>query len=123
MARAIDVFIVSKASLKDIVKELETLLKLTPQQFSDDYEIWYEFQDEHTLYLVGDHEYVNDRNIKFEDYQYDIEMITLNIRDVEERTKHLEDTAYRIFNLLKQTKKYPIMLVDNLQIKLNEFHP
>jgi hypothetical protein len=123
MSRPIDVFIASKASLEDIVKELESLLKMTPQHFSDGDEIWYEFQDEHTLYLVDKHEYVNDRGIKFEDYQYDIEIVSLNIKDIDAKAKHLEDTAYRVFNLLKQTKKYPLMLVDNLQIKLDEFHP
>jgi hypothetical protein len=123
MSRPMDVFIVSKEPLEDIVKELETLLKMPAQRFSDNYETWYVLHDEHTLYSVGDHEYVNDNDAPFEDYQYDIEVQATNMKDAEERTKHQEDAAYRVFNLLKQVKKYPLMLVDNLQIKLDEFHP
>ena len=122
MSRPMDVFIASKESLEDFVKELETLLKLPAQRFSDEYETWYVLYDDHTLYSVGDHEYVNDNNVPFEDYQYDIEVQATNIIDADERKKHLEDAAYQLFNLLKQTKKYPLMLVDNLQIKLDEFH-
>jgi hypothetical protein len=116
-------FILSKAPLEDIVKELETLLKLPAQRFSDEYEIWYVLHDDHTLYSVGDQEYVNDNDVHFEDYQYDIEVQATNIKDADERARHLEDAAYQLFNLLKQTKKYPLMLVDNLQIKLDEFYP
>jgi hypothetical protein len=123
MSRPIDIFIVSKGSLEDIVKELETLLKMPGQRFSDDYETWYVLRDEHTQYVVGTQQYINDKDVHFEDYQYDIEVQAINIREADERTKHQEDAAYRVFNLLKQTKKYPLMLVDNLQIKLDEFHP
>jgi hypothetical protein len=123
MSRPMDVFLVSKASLEDIVQELEVLLKMPAQRFSDDYETWYVLHDDHTLYSVGGHEYINDNDVHFEDYQYDIEVQATNIKDAGERAKHLEDAAYQLFNCLKQTKKYPLMLVDNLQIKLDEFHP
>lgn len=123
MSRPMDVFIASKESLEDFVKELETLLKTPSEHFSDEYETWYVLRDEHTQYIVGTQQYINDKDVHFEDYQYDIEVQAINIREWEERKKHQEDATYELFNLLKQTKKYPLMLVDNLQIKLEEFHP
>lgn len=120
MSRGMDVFIASEDTLEDLVKNLELLLKLSARRFSEDGEIWYELQDDQTLFSVGTHEYINNKGINFEDYQYDVEVSAINIKDVRERMKHLEDAAYFIFNQLKNTHKYSILLVDDLQSKVAE---
>ncbi|HVB76147.1 MAG TPA: hypothetical protein VNE38_21580, partial [Ktedonobacteraceae bacterium] len=61
--------------------------------------------------------------MNFEDYNYDISVRALNLESEEKRKQWRERFAFEIFEKLKATDKYDLMMIENIQIKLAEFHP
>jgi hypothetical protein len=125
MADYVYVFVRAEADLADFAKELEQLLGIDLRRESDDYGTWYEFINPRAAVTLGEHEFINDRDLKFEDYRYDIQVRALRIKtdDPNEPLRRRDEFARSVFEKLKATRKYPLMLVDNLQTKLEEFHP
>jgi hypothetical protein len=124
MSTATDIFVDSHESLEDFVGELESLLNIKAKRFSRGEDIWYELKGERTLLIVVEHDLVNDSGMNFEDYRYEVEVSAINIiKDPDERLKWQNEAARMVFNKLKEMGKYPILLVDNLQVKLDAFHP
>ncbi|MBA2285345.1 MAG: hypothetical protein H0W02_07690 [Ktedonobacteraceae bacterium] len=123
MAREMDIFVNTEESLEEFTNVLESLVGISAQRCSTNDEIWYELQDERTSLSVGTHEYINNQGMNFEAYRYDIEVREINIREAEERVQWLHDTAFMIFNRLKDTRRYPLLLADDLQKKVEEYQP
>ncbi len=123
MSRNIDVFVGTAENLEDFIRELESLLNIKLKIAFYGHNILYEYYNSRIVLSVGDHDYDNDRDMNFEDYQYDIEIRAVNRDTEEERKKWREDFSYLVFNKLKEMGRYKLMMVDNLQIKLKEFHP
>ncbi|MDQ2905566.1 MAG: hypothetical protein M3Y81_18735 [Chloroflexota bacterium] len=123
MAREMDIFVNTEESLEEFTEVLASLVGMSAHLCSTNDEIWYELQDERTSLSVGTHEYVNDQSMNFEAYRYDIEIKEINIREAEERIQWLHDTALMIFNRLKETRRYALLLADNLQKKVEEYQP
>jgi hypothetical protein len=123
MSHDIDILVNAELSLDGLAQEIEALLGMLAHRKTDNDETWYEFQDEHTFLTLGNHDYVNDQGIDFESYEYDIQVFAINIKAVEERQQELYKSARRIFHTLQETHKYALLLVDNLQVKLDEFIP
>jgi hypothetical protein len=123
MAQRLGIFVDTSDSLAAFVRELELLLGIEFQMASADDEIWYQFADPTIVLTVGEHPFENDHDLNFEDYRYDISVRPINYTTPEEWRARREDAAYSIFHKLMATQKYPLLLVDNLQIKLAEFVP
>ncbi len=123
MSQDIDILVNAELSLDGLAKEVEALLGIPSHCVTENDETWYEYQDEHTFLTLGNHDYVNDQGIDFESYEYDIEVFAINIKAAEERQQWLYESARRIFHTLQETQKYALVLVDNLQVKLEEFIP
>ncbi|HEV2661834.1 MAG TPA: hypothetical protein VGU68_14595 [Ktedonobacteraceae bacterium] len=122
MSRQMHIFVDTEESLEDFIQMLESLLGMSAHLHSEDREVWYELQNASMFFSVGTHEYVNDRDMLFESYLYDIEMSVTDIKDGEERLRRLKQVARSLFDTLKQSQHYQLMLVDDLQVKLDEFH-
>jgi len=123
MSTSIEIFVDSHAPLEDFALEIESLLGIPLERFSDEWETWYEFGDEHITLMVIAHEYENSQNIHFEDYRYDIEVRALNTQTEAECEKWRGDSARSIFQKLKELNKYPLMMVEDLGVKLDQFDP
>ena len=123
MPRSIDIFVESEVSLEDFVQDIEKLLEIKLQRISNGEEIFYEFRDPRVVFTVGTHDLVNDREMNFEDYRYHLSARALNISTEEERQKWRDEFARDIFQKLKTTQNYHLMLVEDIQVKLAEFHP
>jgi hypothetical protein len=123
MSRNKDILVGTEQSLTDLTTELEVLLGSSARHVTSDDETWYELEDRHTFLSVGDHAYVNDQGIDFESYQYDIQVYAINIQSPDERVRWLYESARMIFNKLRETRKYSLLLVDNLQVELDKYHP
>jgi hypothetical protein len=121
--RSIDIFAESEVPLEDFVKDIEKLLEIKLQRISDGEEIVYEFRDPRVVFTVGTHDLANDREMNFEDYRYHLSARALNISTEEERKKWRDEFARVIFQKLKTTQNYHLMLVEDIQVKLAEFHP
>jgi hypothetical protein len=123
MSKSLDIFIESEVPIEVFVKEMETLLGVKLQPISDDEEIFYEFRDPQIVLSVGTHDFVNDRDMNFEDYHYDLSVRALNISAEANRKKWRDTFARKVFQKLRASRKYPLMLVEDIQVKLEAFRP
>jgi hypothetical protein len=121
--RSVDIFAESEVSLEDFVQDIEKLLGIKLQRISEGEEIFYEFRDPHVVFTVGTHDLANDRDMNFEDYRYHLSARALNISTEEERKKWRDEFARVIFQKLKTTQNYHLILVEDTQVKVAEFHP
>lgn len=90
---------------------------------SDGTDNWYEFRNSTITLTVGKHDFENDRDINFEEYHYNLSIRALNISNELERQKWRNDFASYVFQNLKATERYRLMLVDDRQVKLEDFAP
>jgi hypothetical protein len=123
MSRSIDIFVDSQAPLGVFVREIELLLGVKLQRRSESGETWYEFRDPRIVLTIGEHDLENDRDMNFADYRYDFSVRALNVKTEEERKQWREEFARAAFEKLKATRRYPLMMVENLGVKLDEFRP
>ena len=123
MARSMDIFVGLEVPIKIFVKEIETVLGIKLQRISDGDEVCYEFQNAHIIFTVGMHNFVNDRDMNFEDYHYHLSVLAPNIGDGADPKKWRDEFARKVFQKLKAGRRYPLMLVEDVQVKLETFCP
>ncbi|MEG5001707.1 hypothetical protein [Microcoleus sp. B4-D4] len=123
MSRTLDIFVDLPQEIEHLIKELELILALKFELVSDGTDNWYEFRNSTITLTVGKHDFENDRDIKFEEYPYNLSIKALNISNELDRQKWRDDFASYVFQKLKATESYRLMLVDDLQVKLEEFAP
>ncbi len=123
MARTLNIFIGADAELDQFAPKLERLVGLDLKKRSDELETRYEYADDEVVITLGEHDYVNDQDLNFEDFRFYIG-IRARSKDTEElRARHRKEWAARIFGALKHTGKYPLMLVQDVSRRLEEFRP
>lgn len=123
MSRSMHIFLDANCDLATLAKEIGRLLQLQWERRVDPYETWYEYADETKGLTLGVHEFENDQDMNFEAYRYDIELRVFHWNDPEEYEQTLTGLANTIYQKLQSIQKYPLMLVDDLQVKLGEFSP
>ena len=123
MSRTLDIFVDFPHEIEYLIKELELILALKFELVSDGIDNWYEFSNSTITLTIGKHDFENDRDIKFEEYPYNLSIRALNISTEFDRQNWCNDFASYVFQKLKATERYRLMLVDDLQVKLEEFAP
>ena len=121
MSKTTDIFVDSEKSLDSLVKDVESLLNVGLQLVCEHQENWYEFRNSQVSMTLGEHEFDSDRDLNFEDYRYWISIRSLNFQTEAEHQKQRDDFANLLFEKLKATRQYSLMLVEDLQVKLEEF--
>ena len=123
MSRTLDIFVDFPHKIEYLIKELELILALKFELVSDGIDNWYEFSNSTITLTIGKHDFENDHDIKFEEYPYNLSIRALNISTEFDRQKWCDDFASYVFQKLKSTERYRLMLVDDLQVQLEEFVP
>jgi hypothetical protein len=123
MSQSLDIFVNSDELLVTLVQELESLLGIQFQLRSRQDESWYEAATPNLVLTLGEHEFENDRELNFEDYRYAISLRPIRYKTEVQWHQIRNEAAQRIFQALKAMNKYHLMLVDDVQVKLAEFHP
>ena len=123
MSRTLDIFVDFPHKIEYLIKELELILALKFELVSDGIDNWYEFSNSTITLTIGKHDFENDRDIKFEEYPYNLSIRALNISTEFDRQNWCNDFASYVFQKLKATERYRLMLVDDLQVQLEEFVP
>ncbi len=128
MTKPLGIFLDSEEPIEKVAEHIEAVLGIKFEVVSLGRNVLYRFQDGQKWIELSRHSLVNapdvDGNeINFERYSYDMEVGIYNVEVPENYTRIRLDYAWSIFNSLKATKKYQIVLVDNLQLKLDEFSP
>ena len=123
MSRTLDIFVDFPQEIEHLIKELEFILALKLELVSDGIDHWYEFRNSTITLTVGKHDFENDKELNFEEYPYNLSIRALNISNELDRKKWRDEFASYVLNKLKITERYRLMLVDDLQVKLEEFAP
>ncbi|MEG4145161.1 hypothetical protein [Microcoleus sp. Pol12B5] len=123
MSRTLDIFVDFPQEIEHLIKELEFILALKLELVSDGIDNWYEFRNSTITLTIGKHDFENDKELNFEEYPYNLSIRALNISNELDRKKWRDEFASYVFQKLKTTERYRLMLVDDLQVKLEEFAP
>jgi len=121
MSRTIDIFVSTPKALSNFVYEIEAHLNLKFKLMSDQGEIWYEYQNDLLIVTIGEHTFENDRDMNFESYRFDISIYQKKINIQNQNELQILNFAYLIFNILKSTNIGQLMMVDDLQNKIEEY--
>lgn len=125
MSHRVQIFVATATPLIDFVGGLETLLGVSlnysPMSIGMGYEGYHAWDGKAVFVaLQGGHDLETDKDMNFEDYQYQIS-IEGATNDAEVREQSLYDFAYTVFQKLRGLKKYNLMMTDDLQKKIAEF--
>ncbi len=123
MSRTVDIFVDSQVGIKTLVEEIESLLSIKLQLIIDLDETWYEYRNYRIIMTLGEHEFENDRDMYFAAHRYHISVRAVKIETETNRQHWRDEFARLVFQKLKASQKYPLMLVSDLQVKLEEFCP
>jgi len=126
MARDTNIFVASKASSDIFAEEIETILNISleARPVPEAKDVFYRFSDGQSKWFdVIRHTLINDRHLNFEDYTYQLSIGTFGVNDRDERKKIQRDFAYAVYEKLKQTNKYALLMTDDVQIELERFDP
>jgi hypothetical protein len=118
MSEGKQIFIKSNSSLEELAQELEKVIGVEFKFILDDMDDRnfdrYQWSGEGIYaYLSTTFGFENDVSLNFEDYQYYIGI----------RGPAKEEYARMVFEKLKSTEQYSLMLVHDVQIKLDEYEP
>ena len=111
-------------SLEEFAKHVEDELAIRLERKSDAHSVWYDYDDPRIYLVVYEHELENDRDLRFEDYRYEIALWPErgeNPERVQEQWR--TELGPAMFEKLKATGRYDLMLVEEVQRKLAEYHP
>jgi hypothetical protein len=123
MAESMNIFVASSLPLEAFVKEVSSLLDFQFQFSEDQYEKWYVALLPQGKVTLGKHEFENNKDMKFEDFNFVIDFWVNRNLDDSNREQTKQAVGRKIFSALKQTGKYRLMLVHDVQTKIDEFRP
>jgi hypothetical protein len=110
MSTGVDIFIRSTKTLEALGGELSLLLGV---QFARDDHGALRFQDHDQMVVLEKHEFENHADIDMESYPFVVLLST-------PRDDETEDLARKYFGLLKARTSYPLLLLRELTVKLDE---
>jgi|Deesub1362A_J573_1020465.scaffolds.fasta_scaffold11583_2 hypothetical protein len=123
MARSLHIFLSSGKSIAELARELSLELGFAFEKVDRDGEVFYEFFDPPRKVILSENTFINDRDLDFEQYQFDIAIWVAGVKDPLQRWQMQQSLARDIFENLKRTGAYRLMMVDDLQVKLDEYAP
>lgn len=124
MSWSVDLFVDAQDPMPQFVRDVESACDVKFTQCCSDAGERYEYRDSlGVVCLWGDHEIENDRGINFEDYRYEMNVRPYRTTDWERDQRAGCELAARLFERLKATGRYRLMLVEELQKRLQVFDP
>ncbi|MEP7289780.1 MAG: hypothetical protein ABI947_28865 [Chloroflexota bacterium] len=123
MPQNLNIFVRTNHSKEDFAREIEMLLEVHLTVLNEEY-IFYSYTDpKNRWFQIGIHDLINDSDgLNFEFYDYQIEIGAFGIRDWEKHRDNVNEYARLIFDKLKSTGSYDLLLVQDVSFKLDEFH-
>ena len=123
MSRSIKIFIDSSLPLERLAEDLKLVLHLDFQQRQDRDETYFEAVGAPAYMTFGTHDFENDGDLHFQNYRFDLSIEAPYPPEGEESPTSEEVLSRRIYDVLRASGRYRIMLVDNLQSKIEQFSP
>jgi hypothetical protein len=116
-----NLFVAAETNFDEFVQEINNILGLKLQKQKDEYDEWYAARTEEGLFEAWVHNFENDRDLRFEEYKYEITYWVNKSLAPEMIEEKQNEVGRRLFDKLKATKRYPLMLVYDVQSKLDEY--
>jgi len=123
MAESIYLFIDANAPLEQIVDHIASITELQFHKYALAGETFQARTPYSIITIFGDHGFENDRDMHFEDYQYTMEICAIRVLRMAANQDQAEQFASRLFEQLKATERYALLLVGDLQQKHQEHRP
>ena len=123
MSRVISIFVNCLDPIEKLESQIEPILSVHFNELTSNDAKGFEARTRDSVIAIRRHDFENDRDLNFEDYSYEIQIrpIRDQLYDLHERrTLAYARTA---FADLQPVLKCNMMLVDDLQHKLGEYHP
>jgi len=124
MSWSVDLFIDAHESLPQLVRDVEAACNVKFTRLCADTGERYEYRDPLGVVCLWDeHELENDRGLNFEDYRYEMNVRPYRTTDWARDQRAAYELTARLFERLKTTGRYRLLLVEELQKRLQEFDP
>jgi hypothetical protein len=124
MAESWYVFLAASDPLEQIVDHIAAIMRVPFHPCTPADARCYEARTPYAhITIFGDHGFENDRDMPFEDYPYAIEIRAIRDRHLATNVEQAAQWATRLFEQLKATDRYSLLLVWDVQQKLQEHHP
>lgn len=123
MSWNVSIYLDPAHSIEVLAEEIGNLLGVTLQEIDEDGKKYQYSTNDFVLYLDADHGLENDRDMNFSDYRYQISLWSLNTLDPQKSRANALKFAHFVFDQLRKTGRYRLMLVENDQRKLDAFAP
>lgn len=123
MSRYINIFLNTEQTLEEVVELVSTSFNLNLEMQRDDDEIWYATANPRFYLDVGYHELENDKDKLFENYRYQIAIRPFKVVSEEDWERAVEQIGRPMYDKLKSLNRYPLMMTDDVDLKLDEYEP
>jgi hypothetical protein len=120
MSRTSEVYVASTCGLESLVSTLESQLGLSFRRYEEDWGPRYEAYDGQIGIVVLEHDLVDDRDMEFSRYPYEISVEGLDQDPVIRETQR-QDYARMIYDKLTALGLYSLMLTEDAQKKVAEY--
>ena len=121
MSSVISIFAACAEPIEQFVSQVEAVLSIPFKRVTSSDPTVFEARTEDSVITASRHDFVDDRDLNFEDYTYELQFRPL--RDQHYALHERETFSYvkTAFDKLKSTLRSNLMLVDDLQHKLDEY--
>jgi hypothetical protein len=124
MSWSIDLFVDAHTSLPQFVRDIEAVCDIKFTKFCADAGERYEYRAPHgVVCLWENHALENDQDCNFADYRYELNVRPYRTAEWEHDRQAGYELAMGLFQSLQVTGRYRLMLVEELQKKLQVFDP
>jgi|SRR5215831_12263572 len=123
MSWSVNVFVGPLVPLDEIAAELKSMLGIELTRICKNGEETYELAAPSYVLILGRHDLIDNKGIQFEQHPIQIALWATNIPDWETSRKECLRIASSIFEGLKSTRRYRLLLVRNVQELLQEYSP
>jgi hypothetical protein len=123
MSWSVNVFAGPLVPLDEIAVELKSMLGIELTRICKNSEETYELAAPGYILILGRHDLIDNKGIPFEQCPIQIALWATNVPDWETSRKGCLRIASSIFEALKSTRRYRLLLVCNVQELLREYSP
>jgi len=124
MSTYIQIFIQAGVPIDVLASQIGRLLSIQLEEAGPTDDPRYEYAGENIwLALIGAEDFVNDRDKNFEDYNYYLDIGTTGPKGWQEKDRLRLEFARSAFDKLRAKGSYPLLMVREMQEKLDEYIP
>jgi len=119
LSRIISIFIEHPQPVAKLAKLLEPILAVRFKHFTNDNPEFFEARTNDSIIVLSTHDYDNDRDLNFEDYPYELQFRPIRDESFKQRELAALSRAKNAFADIRQILNPNMILVDDLQRKLD----